>query len=87
MCTIKFENSESKKSGFRTPEVKVADFPRGRWCWARAQAQDGDCHMSEDKEDGRGKGEASNAILPLNRGKQQKRGAFSVCLFVFVWFS
>lgn len=28
--------------------------------------------MFEDKEDGRGEGEVSDAILPLDRGKQQK---------------
>lgn len=62
-------------SGFRAL-IKVADFPRGRWWWDGTYAQDGNCHMSEDKEGGGGKREASRAILPLNRGKQQKEEEF-----------
>lgn len=50
--------------------------PRGRWHWDGAYAQGGNCHMSENKEDGGGKREASSAILPLNRGKQQREEEF-----------
>lgn len=74
MCTIKFKCSEGKKSGFRTPELKVVDFPGGRWLeWSLSTH--GSCHVSGD-EDGGGE-EATDPISlhnfkPMNKVHEER---------------
>lgn len=55
--------------------LKVVDFPRGIWHWDRAWAQDGNCHVSKDKEDGKKEREVSDAIyLSMRANSNEKRG-------------
>lgn len=69
----KRNETQTVKSGFREPDCKAVDFPRGSRLWEGTQGRDGDSLVPEDKGDvGGGREESSGLETALRlRGVRQ----------------